>query len=722
MKINKLRLKNFRCYEDETEFDLTTNESKNIILIGGQNGAGKSTLFESIKLCIYGPLAYKYQGFNSTYINRIKSNLNNNAFKQDRVDAYVSIDLEIEEHTEKNIYTLTRKWTFKNKKLNENFLVYKNFSSTPLDKEKLIYFENYLKSIISPKTFEFFFFDGEHLSDFFVGKNANIHLKQSLLSLCNYDTFDILKTFTLSSIRRNKSSNSDNAIDSLKDSYLQLEYQLKDLKDKYDDMLNEIDDVLTPEIENLLILKKDAEASFRNKGGLLAKERDNLNKKLLELENRRGEINQNLKNFCNEMLPFLILKNQLPKLKKQINKEDEFVIYSRVKDKLNHDFIYDVLKDKIKEDTLEEIAVSISDALTENLKPNIDEGSFKPIHHLSNDEKNVVLSNINTVLGFNSNEIFDLYSELKSIGSEISEIRQKLDSSLDNKELNNYIKTISNITSEITSKIEHKTNLENQLEQFKLETEKIETQRDKAKKNYLEILQSSNIVDMSTKIIDLLDDIIGSLTNNKLREIEKNFMYIFRKLIRKDKFIDYISIDNNFNATLYINKLYNSIDIENMLENLGYDEMNKKLGKLFFQDLYREYNTTNRSQLLEKLKKEPITKLMNLRTKEDINSFSNGEKQIYILCLYWALIKASNINIPFVIDTPYARIDETHRKNIALEYFSTISNQVIILSTNTEIDYEAYKDIKEKINNEYLIQYDDTERKTKKSNGYFYGV
>lgn len=34
---------------------------------------------------------------------------------------------------------------------------------------------------------------------------------------------------------------------------------------------------------------------------------------------------------------------------------------------------------------------------------------------------------------------------------------------------------------------------------------------------------------------------------------------------------------------------------------------------------------------------------------------SKGERQIFILALYWAIIEISGQNIPFVIDTPYAR-------------------------------------------------------------------
>ena len=65
MQITKLILENFSSYENRYEIDLTTDESKPIILIGGQNGAGKTSLFTAIKLGLYGPLAFGYSGVNT---------------------------------------------------------------------------------------------------------------------------------------------------------------------------------------------------------------------------------------------------------------------------------------------------------------------------------------------------------------------------------------------------------------------------------------------------------------------------------------------------------------------------------------------------------------------------------------------------------------------------------------------------------------------------------
>ena len=719
MKINKLVLKNFRSYEEETVFDFATTNDKNMILVGGKNGAGKSTIFEAIKVCIYGPIAYKYQGFNSSYISKIKSNINNNALKNDSVDAFVSIDIELTENTDKITYTLLREWTYENKKLNENFSVYKNYSSYPLNEEELNYFENYITSIISPKIFEFFFFDGEHLSDFFIGKNSNVHLKESLLSLCNFDTFDVLKNTIISNNRSSKNSNTE--IEIAKENYIELEEKLRELYSKEEILSKELQNV-SNELEDLQQNQVKLNDEFRKKGGILAEERDSLNYRIIELESRRSVINQNIKDFCNEILPFLIVKSNLINLENQLKTENDSVLYNHLKDKLNIDYIRNILLGKIDDSILDSIAMTVSDSLVEDIKPDGYKDNFNFIYNLSNDENNTLTALIRNLLNTNSQPTLDLFEELRCIAGELSDIRRKLNTSLEDNSLNDYLKSLSDLTTKIAKLSENKTLLN---DKFEILTDKITNttvERDKSKAKYTELLQANKVMDMSDNLILMLDDIISTLTDNKIKEIQNNFMNIFKKIIRKDNFIDFINIDDKFNVSLYINKMYSSLEIENLISNIGYDEMEKKFGELFFQDLFKIYNVENKSELLNAVKNNMQSAFLDLRTKVDINSFSSGEKQIYILCLYWALIKSSDIEIPFIIDTPYARIDETHRNNITSEYLSSISNQVIILSTNTEIDEKAYREIKPKLNGEYLIEYDDKNRKTIQTKGYFFEV
>ncbi len=719
MKINKLVLKNFRSYEEETVFDFTTTNDKNIILIGGKNGAGKSTIFEAIKVCIYGPIAYKYQGFNSSYISKIKSNINNNSLKNDSVDAFVSIDIELTENTEKNTYTLSREWTYEYKKLNEKFSVYKNHSTSPLDEEELNYFENYITSIISPKIFEFFFFDGEHLSEFFIGKNSNVHLKESLLSLCNFDTFEVLKNTIISNNRSSK--NSSDEIEIAKENYLNLEDELRQLCIEEEILSNDLQN-LSNELEDLQQDQVKLNNDFRKKGGILAEERDSFNARVVQLESRRSFINQNIKDFCNEMLPFLIVKNNLLNLEKQLKTENESLLYNHLKDKLNMNYIKNILLGKIDDSVLDSVAVTVSDSLVEDIKPDGYGDHLETIYNLSSEENSTLSSLIKTILSTDNKSTLDLFDELRNIANELAEIRQKLNASLEDNSLNVYLDSLSVLTTQIAKLNENKNMLNSKSELLTNRITAMKTERDKFKARYTELLQANKIIDMSDNLILMLDDIVSTLTDNKVKEIQNNFMTIFKKIIQKDNFIDFINVDSKFNVSLYINKMYSSLEIENLISNIGYDEMEKKLGELFFQDLFEIYNVENKTELSSAIKNNTQSSFLDLRTKIDINGFSSGEKQIYILCLYWALIKSSDIEIPFIIDTPYARIDETHRNNITSEYLSSISNQVIILSTNTEIDEKAYREIKPRLNGEYLIEYDDKNRKTIQSKGYFFEV
>jgi DNA sulfur modification protein DndD len=87
--------------------------------------------------------------------------------------------------------------------------------------------------------------------------------------------------------------------------------------------------------------------------------------------------------------------------------------------------------------------------------------------------------------------------------------------------------------------------------------------------------------------------------------------------------------------------------------------------------------------------------------------------------MIWALTKVSDAEFPFVIDTPLARLDSIHRKNIVDYYFTNLSDQVIILSTDTEITEDFLKSINPYLHKSYVLEYDDNEKITRIREGYF---
>jgi DNA sulfur modification protein DndD len=89
------------------------------------------------------------------------------------------------------------------------------------------------------------------------------------------------------------------------------------------------------------------------------------------------------------------------------------------------------------------------------------------------------------------------------------------------------------------------------------------------------------------------------------------------------------------------------------------------------------------------------------------------------MSLYHALVQLCNNEIPFVIDTPFARIDREHRQNITENFFRKLKGQVFILSTNEEISSSHLEIMKENIAATYVLENSDNKRTDIICNEYF---
>jgi DNA sulfur modification protein DndD len=101
------------------------------------------------------------------------------------------------------------------------------------------------------------------------------------------------------------------------------------------------------------------------------------------------------------------------------------------------------------------------------------------------------------------------------------------------------------------------------------------------------------------------------------------------------------------------------------------------------------------------------------------NALSAGEKQIYAIAMLWGLARTSGRPLPMIIDTPLARLDSDHRSNLMERYFPNASHQVILLSTDTEVDEALATSLSPSISHAYRLDYDNKEGRTLVSPGYF---
>jgi DNA sulfur modification protein DndD len=99
---------------------------------------------------------------------------------------------------------------------------------------------------------------------------------------------------------------------------------------------------------------------------------------------------------------------------------------------------------------------------------------------------------------------------------------------------------------------------------------------------------------------------------------------------------------------------------------------------------------------------------------------SAGERQLLAVALLWGLARAAGQPLPVVIDTPLGRLDGSHRGHLLDRYFPHASHQVILLSTDTEIDEVAYKRLRRHVGRAYLLEFDQAANATAVQRGYFW--
>jgi DNA sulfur modification protein DndD len=103
--------------------------------------------------------------------------------------------------------------------------------------------------------------------------------------------------------------------------------------------------------------------------------------------------------------------------------------------------------------------------------------------------------------------------------------------------------------------------------------------------------------------------------------------------------------------------------------------------------------------------------------KEDLSS---GEKQIFAIAVLWGLARTSGRSLPVVIDTPLGRLDSDHRRNLIDNYFPRAGHQVILLSTDTEVDLPLFESLQASISHCYHLKYDEKEDRTIVEDRYFW--
>ena len=92
---------------------------------------------------------------------------------------------------------------------------------------------------------------------------------------------------------------------------------------------------------------------------------------------------------------------------------------------------------------------------------------------------------------------------------------------------------------------------------------------------------------------------------------------------------------------------------------------------------------------------------------------SAGEQQLASMAFAAAMLDLSTDPLPMFIDTPLARLDGQHRRNLVAKLLPHLGRQIIVLSTDEEIDANLLRLIAPAVAQTYLLAHDDSTGKSR---------
>lgn len=661
MKFNYLTIENYKSFQFPTKITLPQgNDGKSIFLVGGMNGAGKTSLMEAINICLYGErpdVIYKA-------INRKELSKGN---------AFVSFDLELETDKMETIL-IKRTWSAGAsdhpmvKDLDEKLVVVKDGKRVSVQNKEM--WQNYINATIPKSITQFFFFDGEKIQEIASDDHSEVRLKSSLEAALGIQYISRLSEDVLylkQEERKNFVEISDEDIN-FKESELKKEQRkLQSKKNELADLQNELEDFKNQKEEAsqrfLAIFNINPESSEEIK----QKE-----KKRIQLSTRSSQIDVQIKSLTEQYLPWAIAGKLFEPLKTQIEIErnaQKGKFFAENAPQLAKQIVY----------AIDNPEPATGNPLTESQKSKIE----KRLLNFFSDS--ATQKDVAKVLNLSDRDAAKVLNKIDEIDQ--SDVLQLQDLIAEKQEVDNEMASIQ-------SGLQSRGNSESERDLFDSLQETMDSCQ-------------IQIGRLSVRINNLQEDIAIVETKIKEIEIELNKLYE-RYNLSKEKVVFIEECDA----------------IANMLNDYIVKLRKNKIQLLRDKTLEMYLRLSNKADLTKSIDIDDKTYEMTIKDKNGMvmrkSGLSAGEKEVFAISLLWGLAQTSQLNLPIIIDTPLSRLDSVHRDNIVKYYFSNAAEQVIILSTDTEIDNNYFKNLESNLTGAVRLEFNRTNQLTTVNEGYFW--
>ena len=668
MLLEQITLENFGIYKDQNTLDFTSTVEKPIVLCGGKNGGGKTTLFDSVMLCLYGQNSFEKRINRKEYEEFLDRKIHKNDEKQKNTSVRIEFLFNHYDRKEKldkdsyiQKYAVTRSWKKIDGEIIEKFVVEKNNQVLEIDDTE---WERFIQELIPRGIAKLFFFDGEKIATIAKQGGEDLEVKNSFETLLGLDIISRLKSDLEINLGRNEKKNGSGEEENIIE---QIKKKIEDLEERKAIQVikrNEKND----EVETARKKIEGFELEISKLGGDYARQRVELQNNKTVLKTKLIAIEEQIRLLCADALPFCLIPKQIEGLQKTLKADQQIT-----KDSYEKQIITEQL-DEVKNE-LNSNTFWAKNGLDSKAKTSV----IRKIEEIYDKRLSNQAKKSKAIIGFSELEIekiFDLTDKISLLPPRIesfskefdklTEDLQKTETSLanapDDEDIQPIIQKLNLQYEEIGGIKKEIRHFDDQIQGLKgeISTAKIEGQKHVEKLHNSEDI-STNVV-LTKKVEKALDEYSEKLKGKKIQLLENYILDSLNILFHKKDFVGKVSIDKNtFEITLYDT----------------------------------DQNTIEKNEL------------------------SEGEKQLFATSILWALAKTSGRSLPFIIDTPLARLDVEHRDNLVEEFFPSASHQTIILSTDSEITKPYYEKLEPFISHSYSMEYDEQERCSKIHSKYF---
>ncbi|EAA8388914.1 TPA: DNA sulfur modification protein DndD [Salmonella enterica] len=520
--------------------------------------------------------------------------------------------------------------------------------------------QGFLNELIPHGVADLFFFDGEKIAELAEDESGNI-LRTAVRRLLGLDLIAKLQNDLMIFVKRQQTSQ---LAGSQQQQVAELETQIKEFKRQTEKSLEEADFV-SSRIESLSDDIMRHEGLLNAQGGAFAQTKAQEKQKVETLLKEKERLEKALRQECDGSLPYALAPNTLSRLLEKLADEVQ-IKQAKSFEKELEQFLAQLQKDITFRSSSESSTKKITaEVITENLTAYV---AAKPKGDLLFDISERETGMLQQAVKLDSQgawKRFDLYrNQLADIEQQLEQAAANIARAPEDDQLMDLFTKLRDLDHQ-REKQRHKYRLllekAKQTKQLQLDcVRQVQKAHDTARSHH----GFSSALKNAEETIRLLDYYSDVLTQARVKKLSSNFESAYHKLARKE--------DLQLNA--HINP--QTFDVELIDENGSV--INRKL-------------------------------------------LSAGEKQIYAIAILEALAKTSGRDFPVIIDTPLGRLDSQHRDKLINHYFPEASHQVVLLSTDTEVDERYFIDrLRDDISHAYEIVFNAYTKSSSLKPGYFW--